>query len=177
MHEDLIRSDDEIPATASRPARPLSVRIGRIVVRLGLLGLVVWGGYAGYRSYRKHQRAQEIAPIHAYAVGVMIAFKNGDYFAVQDDLDPTMHRAVSVDWLAYFAEHAELNATRTGTWGEWNTTREANATLYRLQGQLVYTTGRTNPMKWTIKKQADTLHLLDLTIGTRSIKPSAPSAL
>jgi len=175
MREDLITS---APSSGpSKPERSLSVRIGRIVLRLLLLGLIIWGGIAGYRSYIRHQRAQEIAPVHAYALKVMIALKNGDFFAVQDALAPAMHRTVSIDWLAYFAEHAELNATRTGTWGEWNSTVEGNATRYDLEGRLVYTNDHSNPMRWRIKKEGDTMHLLDLTIGKRSIKPTASSSL
>ena len=157
--------------------RPLSVRIGRIVVRLVLLGLIVWGALSGYRAYQRNQRAKEIAPIHAYALEVMVALKNGDYFAVQEHLDPAMHRTVSIDWIAYFAEHAELNATRTGTWGEWNATRETNTTLYHLQGTLYYTNDHTNPMTWEIKKSTDTLYVEGLRIGKRALRPEKQSGL
>jgi uncharacterized cupin superfamily protein len=169
IRDDLIHS---APAsTSSRAERSLSVRIGRIAVRLALLGLIIWGGIAGYQSYRKYQRAQEVAPVHAYAFQVVIALKNRDYFSIQDHLDPAMHHTVSIDWLAYFAEHAELNATRTGTWGEWNITREANASVYHLEGRLVYANNHSNPMRWQIKKEGDTMYILDLTIGKWSIKP------
>jgi hypothetical protein len=157
--------------------RSLSVRIGRIVVRLLLLGLVIWGATRAYQAYVSRQRAQEIAPVHAYALEMMVALKSGDYFAAQEHLDPVMQRTVSIDWLAYFAEHAELNATRIGTWSEWNSTREANATVYDLQGKLIYTNEHTNPMSWRIKKTGDTLHILNMKVGRRSLRLIAPSAL
>ncbi len=175
MPDDLIRPSD-VPSTApAEPKRPLSVRIGRIVVRLLLLGLIAWGAYAGYQAYLKHRRAKEIAPIHAYALEMMVALKNGDYFVAQEHLDPSLYRTVSIDQIAYFAKHAELNATRTGRWGEWNATREANTTVYHLEGKLVYTNTHTSPMKWQIKNENEAMHILDLTIGKRSIKPASTS--
>jgi hypothetical protein len=157
--------------------QPLSIRIGRIVVRLVLLVLVVWGAIVGYQAYRRSQRAKEIAPIHAYALDIMVALKKSDFFAVQEHLDPSMHRTVSIDWIAYFAEYAELNATRTGTWGDWNATHETNATLYHLQGTLYYTNDHTSPMTWEIKKSGDTLHVEDLRIGKRALRPKKRSGL
>jgi len=178
MPNDLIPPpSSSLPETPSRPERPLSVRIGRIVVRIVLLMLILWGAYVGYQAYLKHQRAKEIAPIRSYALEMMVALKNGDYFAAQEHLDPSMYPAVSIDWIAYFAEHAEMNATRTGTWGEWNVSREGNATVYHLNGKLVYINGHTNPMKWTIKKMDNQHHVLDLKIGKRSISPTTPSTL
>jgi hypothetical protein len=52
----------------------LSIRIGRIVVRLLIAYLVIWGAVRLYGIYRDHKRAQEIAPIHAYALDVMAVF-------------------------------------------------------------------------------------------------------
>ena len=156
--------------------RSLSVRIGRIVVRLLLLGLVIWGATRAYQAYVSRQRAQEIAPIHAYALELLVAFKEGNYFAVQEHLDPKMQRTVSIDWLAYFAENSELNATQTGRWQEWNNTHENNGTVYNLQGTLVYTNTHTKPMVWTIKKEGDGgLHVLRLTIGKRLLVPLTSS--
>ena len=161
--------------TTPAPVRPLSVRIGRIVVRLVLLGAIVYGVKYGWDAHIRKQRAEEIAPIHAYALSMMVALKNGDYFAAQEKLDPSLHHRVGIDWLASFAERAELNATRNGTWNDWNRTREANATLYRMSGQLVYTNAKTHPMYWEIRKSNNKLHVRDLIIDQHSIRPKAES--
>ena len=161
-----------MPQTPPRQERPLSVRIGRIVVRLVLLALIGWGIVSGYRAYARHKRAQEIAPIHAYARDVFLSLRRGDYFAVQEDLVPPKQHQVSIDWLAHFAENAELNATNRLTWGEWNKT-EANTTRYTLQGNVHYKTGRTQPLNIRIQKQDDNLSLLQLRLGKRTLLPTA----
>ena len=161
--------------TTPAPVKPQSIRIGRIVIRLVLLGAIVYGVKYGWDAHIRKQRAEEIAPIHAYALTMMVALKNGDYFAAQEKLDPSLHRQVSIDWLAFFAERAELNATRTGTWNEWNRTREVNATLYRISGQLVYTNTKVRPMYWEILKSNDGLHVRDLIIDQQGIRPKKAS--
>ena len=161
--------------TTPAPVKPLSVRIGRIVVRLVLLGAIVYGVKYGWDAHIRKQRAEEIAPIHAYALTMMVALKNGDYFAAQEKLDPSLHRQVSIDQIADFAERVELNATRTGTWNEWNRTREANVTLYRMSGQLVYNSTKVRPMYWEIDKSNDGFHVRDLIIDQHSIRPKKAS--
>ena len=161
-----------IPQTPPRQERPLSVRIGRIVVRLVLLSLIGWGIVSGYHAYARHKRAQEIAPIHAYARDVFLSLRRGDYFAVQENLVAPKQHQVSIDWLAHFVENAELNATNRLSWGEWNKT-ESNTTRYALQGSVQYKTGRTQKIEMTIQKDDDNLSLLQLRLGKRPLLPTA----
>jgi hypothetical protein len=162
---------NDASAPTPTPRRPLSVRIGRIVVRLIPIGLILWGAFSGYGAYQRKKRAQTIAPIHAYALQVMVRLKQGDYFAAQAQLDPHLQHSISVDQIAYFAQRCELNTTRTGTWGEWNTTREANATLFHLDGTLRYTDEHNRSMRWIIKQTPTQLHLEYLEIGSQRLIP------
>ena len=157
--------------TTPEPARPLSIRIGRIVVRLALIGLIVYGIKYGWEAHIRQKRAEEIAPIHAYALTMLVALKTGNFFVAQEKLDPSLHRRVSVDWLASFARETKLDTVRTGTWSDWNSTREANATLYRMDGTLVYTGEKTRPMHWEIRRSGTGLRVRDLIIDRRSIYP------
>jgi len=164
-----------MPPRSPEHARPLSVRIGRIVVRLALLALIVWGITSAYRAYVRHKLSQEIAPIHAYARDVFLSLRRGDLFSVQRDLMPKKQHQVSIDWLAHFAENAELNATNRLNWGEWNKT-ESNTTHYNLQGSVQYKTGRIQTLEMTVQKEDTNLSLLQLRLGKRTLLPtSAPS--
>ena len=160
------------PAQTPTPQRPLSVRIGRVVVRLLLAALVLWGIVSAYRAYHRHQRAQEIAPIHTYAKNVLLMLKNGEYFRVQSQLPVPTQRRVSIDWLAHFGANAELNATTGLTWGDWNRT-EATPNHYYVTGEVVYRTGRKNPALWIIDRNGTALHLLQLRLGKRVLVPES----
>jgi len=153
------------------PGTPLSVRIGRIVVRLLLLGLIVWGILYAYQAYVRHQRAKEIAPVHTFAQRVLVAFQGGDYFAAQGYLDPALQHVVGIDRLASFAEEAELETMRTGRWQDWNRTQEVNATLYRLSGTLVHSDSHTQPMQWEILKAGKGMVLQDFVVGQFALRP------
>ncbi len=152
--------------------KPLSVVIGRIAIRVLFIAFIIWAVMSGYKAYQKHQRAQEIAPIHQYAEEFLTTFKDGEYFQIQERLDPKLQHIVSIDWLAHFAKNAELNATNGGNWGEWSKKDETNSTIYTIDGNISYTTGRHNPMRWEIKSSDHNMSVVSLKIGKRSLKPS-----
>ena len=155
---------------APPPGRPLSVRIGRIVVRLLLLGLIIWGLIYAYQAYVQHQRAQEIAPVHGFAQRVLIAFQKEDYFAVQKHLDPVMQHEVGIDTLAEFAQKAELNTTRNGHWKDWNRTQEANTTVYHMNGMLVLSGNPKQVMQWEIRKEGEAMTLQRFAVGKHVLR-------
>ena len=160
-----------MPLTPLQQPRPLSVRIGRIAVRLLLVGMAAWAVLTGYRAYVRHQLAQEIAPVHAFANGISLMLRSGDYFALQEQLSPTRQHRVSIDWLAHFAENTEWNATTGLAWGDWNKT-EGPTSQYRLTAVLTYRTGRHHPVEWLIEKRDSNLTLQQLRLGNRTLLPT-----
>ncbi len=157
------------------PEIPRSIRIGRILIRLLLVGGILYGGMRGWEAHLRTLRDEEIAPIHAYALSMLIALKNKNFFVAQEHLDPDLTRRVSIDWLAYFAKRASLASTETGQWNDWNRTGDANASLYRMSGTLIYTNTHTNPMSWVVSKKGNALTVQDVVIGGRSILPAVTS--
>lgn len=151
--------------------KPLSVVIGRIVVRVLIVALVVWALINGYRSYQESQRAKEIAPVHAFAILFLEAFKNGEYFKVQEKLEPDLQHFISIDYLADFAQKSELNATIRGNWNQWSKRTDRNSTIYILHGNISYQTGRKNPMKWEIRQTKANMSVIDLQLGKRALRP------
>jgi len=137
-----------MPLTPLQQPRPLSVRIGRIAVRLLLVGMAAWAVLTGYRAYVRHQLAQEIAPVHAFANGISLMLRSGDYFALQEQLSPTRQHRVSIDWLAHFAENTEWNATTGLAWGDWNKTEETRKPSVDI---LIYA---IHPLSGTLQMQA-----------------------
>ncbi len=155
--------------------RSLSIQIGRVVLRLFFFGVLLYGIKYGWNLYIRSQRAREIAPIHRYIEQVMAALKNGDYFFAQEQLDPQLHRRISVDRLARFVEQTKLNTARASMWGDWNRTDEANATLYQISGRLVFDQNRTPSMYWKIRKTGRVLHFEEITIPPWSIRSDLSS--
>ena len=162
------------PEQTDIPQRPLSVRIGRIVVRLVLFGLILWGIFTAFKAYHRHKLAQEIAPIHSYARDVLMTLKKRDYFRAQGYLPPQTQRRVSIDWLAHFAANAELNATTGLTWGDWNRS-EGAVTRYHVNGTLRYRTGRKNLALWVIDRNGTALGLVQFRLGHRVLVPTSRS--
>ena len=163
--------------TPAPQQRPLSVRIGRVVVRLILLGLVAWGGWYGYRTWQAKKLAEEIAPVHRFAEQYHHLMKNGDYFRAQGMLSPEDQHKLSVDWLAHFAQLAEVNATADAiTWGEWNRTGDIPRSYY-LQGTVHYRTGRTLPLEALIEKNETVSVLKKWKIGKHALHPKIPPEL
>jgi len=162
--------------TPAPQQRPLSVRIGRIVVRLILLGLVVWGGWYGYRNWQAKKLAEEIAPIHRFAEGFYVAMKGGDYFHAQEMLAPADQHMLSIDWLAHVAKQTELNATTGVTWGDWNRTEETPR-VYRLKGAVHYRTGRTLPLEALVEHNGTLSILKKWKVGQHTLHPKIPPEL
>ena len=163
--------------SSNRTDRPISVIIGRIVVRLAVVALIIWGGLKAYALYQEHLREQEIAPVHEFAKEILGELKSGDLFVVQEKLNSKLHHEVSIDWLAHFAEYLELNATQKGSWGDWNKSIDANTTVYEMTGKIVYTTGHTNPMVWKVMVHDGDMSILKLQIGKRRLPPCKRSRL
>jgi len=156
--------------------RPLSVRIGRIVVRSILLGLVVWGGLYAYRTWQAKKRAEEIAPIHRFAEGFYAAMKGGDYFSAQEMLAPADQHVLSIDWLAHVAKQTEINASTALTWGDWNRTDGAFR-AYHLKGAVRYRTGRTLPLEASVEHNGTVTVLKKWKIGEHTLHPKIPPEL
>ena len=160
---------------AVEPSR--SVRIGRIAVRVGIAAIVLWGGTALYDGWRQRQRAHEIAPLHAYAERFYRLLKHERYFQAQAMLSPQMQHQISIDRIAHFVQESTLSQTQKGRWGEWNRTKEANATLYQMQGNLFDAHQHAVSMEWRMQKQGDTLSVQDLKIGKQTLRPQDQSGL
>ena len=154
-------------------AKPsLSVRIGRVGIRVIILGLLMWGGMSLYDGWWKRQRAREIAPIHAQAEQFYRLLKRNRFFQAQIMLSPSMQHQISIDRIAQFVQDSTLNETQMGQWSDWNRTVGTHDTdSYSLQGTLRYTHDRTVVVIWHIVKIGDTLHIQDLVIGKYSLRP------
>jgi hypothetical protein len=154
----------------SRPARrPFSIVVGRIVIRLLIAAAVAWGALSAYRLFREHQRSNEIAPIHYFADQILQELRSGDFFGVQEKLIPSAQRVVSIDWISNFAKNAEINATSGSIWGKWHKVKDDNSSIYVLDGNISYITGKKNRMKWKVRVEGKRMDIKDLTLGRRSL--------
>ncbi len=155
--------------------KPLSVVIGRIIIRVLVIVLIVLAFVKAFQTYRQYQMDQEIAPVHKFAQSILESFKKGDYFKIQERLDPKLQHITSIDWLAHFVKNSELNASNGGNWGKWSKKEDHNSTIYTLEGVLHYTTGRQSAMKWEIRSAEHNMTVMGLKLGKRRLKPPISS--